>query len=504
MSDVLMTGTPFGSVADVTGVPADVFDEDTGTQYIKTGGGHVGIDLGVGVAFACSSIQFFPRAGFPEQMVPGKFQGSNNGTDYSDLYTVSGTPDAGWNTVTPTDTTTTFRYFRFFQEPADVVAVAEIGFYRSGTPTAITLTAPASINKLVGSGNFTVELDAAADGDTAIALDDDGAGGWFYPSTLTILDGQTSGTFQYIASSTAEVTITASSAGLTSDDATLTPGVKLSRWRITDTPTLVVGDTGYELGVQADGANVVSAVRPRDPADETARWIFSGNPTLSTDVADYANLRIEGQPPTAYVSQAANWVVLEYAATVNDGDAWQACGTIAGVSSPSTVYPQSGIVAEGGPGEDGWTAPDAWPAPLTVLTGFGRRARLGNRRFARPVSSAIYSEAGSPTIDIGGLLEDGSGYYYEAAAAAESNPFVFLFHLLNTGGATLQYTLASNAAWLRPLVESGTVVPGNDQAINVILDPDDMSVGLNEGTLTITDSDATNSPLVIRVDITVT
>ena len=130
-----LTGSAFGfSPPYATGHDsAKAFDGDV-TTYSDDNSTSVdvmGIDLGSGNAAMVSRIRYWPRATYESRMTGGVFQGSNDGTNYTTLYTISGTPATGtWTTVNITNQTA-YRYLRY-QGPASGHCNAdEIEFYGS-------------------------------------------------------------------------------------------------------------------------------------------------------------------------------------------------------------------------------------------------------------------------------------------------------------------------------------------------------------------------------------
>lgn len=95
--------------------PEKAFDGNVGTSYhyMVPDDGFVGIDLGTGNDTAISGIRFFPRLGLGSRMRSNKFQGSIDGLNYVDLYTITEIPEDNWNTVEITDATA-YRYYRYY------------------------------------------------------------------------------------------------------------------------------------------------------------------------------------------------------------------------------------------------------------------------------------------------------------------------------------------------------------------------------------------------------
>ncbi|MCM8533496.1 MAG: discoidin domain-containing protein, partial [Lentisphaeraceae bacterium] len=114
---VKLYGKVFGALPAWTSswMPEYAFDGNVGTgyHYIVPDDGFVGLDLGEGNEIAISGIRFFPRIGLGSRMRSNKFQGSIDGVNYVDLYTIIDSPEDTWHTVEVTDTTA-YRYYRYY------------------------------------------------------------------------------------------------------------------------------------------------------------------------------------------------------------------------------------------------------------------------------------------------------------------------------------------------------------------------------------------------------
>ena len=105
------------------------FDGDTATSSdTKTGNGWIKVDLGAGNEQVIGSIKFYPRAGFAARMNGALIQGSNDGTNFVTLYSISGVSDYKWYRVS-TNTDTAYRYLRYYTTTGFANA-AELEFYK--------------------------------------------------------------------------------------------------------------------------------------------------------------------------------------------------------------------------------------------------------------------------------------------------------------------------------------------------------------------------------------
>ncbi len=105
------------------------FDGDTATSSdTKTGNGWIKVDLGAGNEQVIGSIKFYPRAGFAGRMNGALIQGSNDGTNFVTVYSISGVSDYKWYRVS-TNTDTAYRYLRYYTTTGFANA-AELEFYK--------------------------------------------------------------------------------------------------------------------------------------------------------------------------------------------------------------------------------------------------------------------------------------------------------------------------------------------------------------------------------------
>ncbi len=109
-------------------------DINTYYDYSIENGGRTGLDLGT--AKVIGKIRYYPRNNYASRMVGGKFQGSNDGILFTDLYTISSTPQMQWNEMIISNTTA-YRYVRYLAPDNSYGNIAEMEFY----PPQYTITA---------------------------------------------------------------------------------------------------------------------------------------------------------------------------------------------------------------------------------------------------------------------------------------------------------------------------------------------------------------------------
>jgi hypothetical protein len=131
---VQVTGTPFGK--NPPWAPGGEFDKafdgniNTFYDYSQANGGYTGLDLGEGNQTVVKEVRYYPRAGYTSRMVGGKIQGSNTSLTegFVDLYTITSTPELGWN-VAEINNETTYRYIRYVSPNGGYGNIAEMEFY---------------------------------------------------------------------------------------------------------------------------------------------------------------------------------------------------------------------------------------------------------------------------------------------------------------------------------------------------------------------------------------
>ncbi len=110
------------------------FDSNSTTfyDYNGTGSGHVGIDLGDGNSRQVTAIRYFPRpstnATIDADMIGGRFQGSMDGTTYTDLYTITAKPSFNGNVAAVNDPGV-YRYLRYIPAEGKKGYIADLEFF---------------------------------------------------------------------------------------------------------------------------------------------------------------------------------------------------------------------------------------------------------------------------------------------------------------------------------------------------------------------------------------
>jgi hypothetical protein len=133
-TSTVLTGTYIGTAGSCDGlgnVGANAFDGNTSSFFDgpDASGDWCGIDLGAGVSAVITKISYYPRVNWDTRMLGGIFQGSNDETTWTNLYTIpSAPPDGQFTTTTTIGSSTAFRYLRYLSPTNGYCNVAEIQF----------------------------------------------------------------------------------------------------------------------------------------------------------------------------------------------------------------------------------------------------------------------------------------------------------------------------------------------------------------------------------------
>ena len=184
-SAVKIAGTGFGTPGSYDGASSDTFlgalDGNTNTFFDAPGpnGNFVGIDQGGPIAPGPGMVRFYPRLGSPDRMVGGIFQGSNDNSTYTNLYTITSQPADGAYTEAPLSADPkSFRYLRYLAPNNSYGNIAELAFY-SGTGASAVKLSGLGFGTPGSYGNSGATFSSALDGDPTTAFDAPGPNGNF-------------------------------------------------------------------------------------------------------------------------------------------------------------------------------------------------------------------------------------------------------------------------------------------------------------------------------------
>ncbi|MBQ8624080.1 MAG: discoidin domain-containing protein [Oscillospiraceae bacterium] len=123
LADTKVTGSaPWNNGADVA---SKAVDGSINTFFDGVSDGWVEIDLGEETEFG--AIGFCPRSGFEDRMIGGKFYGSLDGENWTELYTVGSNPSFEMN-YADMGSARTYRYIKY-DVPGGLCNIAEIKLY---------------------------------------------------------------------------------------------------------------------------------------------------------------------------------------------------------------------------------------------------------------------------------------------------------------------------------------------------------------------------------------
>ncbi|MBB3112129.1 hypothetical protein FHS18_004207 [Paenibacillus phyllosphaerae] len=164
-----------------TGTPEEngwlAFDGNTTTATdAVTNPSWILVDLGEGNAQVIGGIKFYPRSTHISRVNGAIIQGSNDGTNFVDLYTISGIGSAKWYFASfSTNSDTAYRYLRYYTSKSNA-NVAELEFYGKGSEQAneapvfiplspLAISLGQTINQMINAS------DAAGDAITYAGID---------------------------------------------------------------------------------------------------------------------------------------------------------------------------------------------------------------------------------------------------------------------------------------------------------------------------------------------
>ena len=138
--DGLLSGTPIGSVSvnyatgdssRTVNTPANAFDGDLSTIYASYERSYTWVGLDLGKQYVITAIGFASRAGWPQRLTLGIFEGGNN-PDFSDavpLYMIKEQPESNVLTKVAVNVSRGFRYVRYVGPNNVRCNIAEVQFY---------------------------------------------------------------------------------------------------------------------------------------------------------------------------------------------------------------------------------------------------------------------------------------------------------------------------------------------------------------------------------------
>jgi hypothetical protein len=160
-SQVIASSAAWDDSTDAAGNGWRAFDDDPATATdTKTAQGWVQVDLGDGGAVALSAVKYLPRASHPLRTNGAQIQGSNDGSTWETLATITGVSAAQWGTV-PIGSTTEYRYLRYYTSNS-FANIAELVFIEHAVDSTL-------LELLLDRAALLDEADWTADSWSALA-----------------------------------------------------------------------------------------------------------------------------------------------------------------------------------------------------------------------------------------------------------------------------------------------------------------------------------------------
>lgn len=130
----LANGKIFANSGNTTA--GNAFDGDVTTFFDGLSEAYMGMDYGSPQKVV--KIRFYPRTGWTARMIGGKFQGSNDNNEYTDLYTIGFNPEENAWRVIALDNEANYRYYRYQGPVGGYGNVSEIEFWTPFTPDGLS------------------------------------------------------------------------------------------------------------------------------------------------------------------------------------------------------------------------------------------------------------------------------------------------------------------------------------------------------------------------------
>ena len=144
-----------------------------GKVYVPTGSRSItvyGLLPTAAPAGVVTQVRYVPRGGSGARMVGGKFQGSQDGTAYTNLATITQTPPDGQYSTLPVSTSTAYRYLRYLAPSGSYGNIAELEF-DGGTGTSLAKLTGVPFGTPGSYQNSGSDFTKAFDGSTSTFFD---------------------------------------------------------------------------------------------------------------------------------------------------------------------------------------------------------------------------------------------------------------------------------------------------------------------------------------------
>ncbi len=210
--------------------------------------------------------------------------------------------------------------------------------------------------------------------------------------------------------------------------------------------------------------------------------VTENSPTIQLSVNSITANCNEGEnaPPTTFTVRNSGSGTLNY--TISDNADWISCSPTNGTSTGETDTITINFNTSG-------LNPGSYNATITVSD-----ANATNNPQTISVSLNV-SPSNTPVIELS------TNSFYKSCNEGENAPSD-TFTVKNSGSGTLNYTITTDANWITCSPASGTST-GEADTITVNYNTSNLNAGNYNGTITISDPNATNNPQTINVNLNV-
>jgi len=255
-----------------------------------------------------------------------------------------------------------------------------------------------------------------------------------------------------------------------------TQGASSGEW---DTITAQVDTSNLTYGTYNGTISIKSSEADNSPVDINVSLIIAAHTSIEVTHSslDFAGARARSPDPQTIQLRGNGEKPMNY--TLSSNQSWLTVSPVQGVSTGEwdsiTVQPDSSNLKDGTySGKITINSPDADNSPVDINVSL---------TVSGPIIEASKSSLDFPTI-------------------VDVNPKDQTFNIKNSGDSVLNYTISSNKSWLSVNPQAGTS-SGEWDSITVKAASSSFKVGTYNGIITITSTDAANSPQKIYVNLTV-
>ena len=255
-----------------------------------------------------------------------------------------------------------------------------------------------------------------------------------------------------------------------------TQGASSGEW---DTITVQVDTSNFQYRTYSGTISIRSSDVDNSPVDINVSLIISAHTSIEVDNSslDFAGARARNPDPQTFQLRGNGNKPMNY--TLSSNQNWLTVSPVQGVSTGEwdsiTVQPDTSNLADG-----------TYNGRITI-----RSSDADNS----PVDINV-------RLTVSGPIIEASKSSVDFSALVDMDPKDQTFKIKNSGDSILSYTISSNKSWLAVNPQEGTS-SGEWDSITVKVASSSLKVGTYSGSITITSSDASNSPQKIYVNLAV-